>query len=95
MRVTHICRPGAPDSRLHQLTLGQTYGNMVSVLGEPTHSRSENRLGLETFILFIPGWDIAESIWDFNPSTIQVYTYDRVGVVTVDKNNHIIRIEAQ
>jgi hypothetical protein len=68
---------------------------MVRALGEPDHSHSEDRMGLETMILFIPLWSIVESIGDFNPSMMQVYTYDRFGMVTVDNNNHIIRIEAK
>lgn len=92
--VSHVYKPGASDNLFNQIKLGQTYGDMVKILGEPDHSRSESRMGLETVILFIPLWGIVEWLGDFNPSMMQVYTYDRLGTVTVDNNNHIIRIEA-
>ncbi|MFZ4699586.1 MAG: hypothetical protein ACOYMG_06010 [Candidatus Methylumidiphilus sp.] len=80
---------------MNQVKPGQTYGDMVKILGEPDHSQSEDRMTQETILLFIPVWNIAEWIGDFNPSMMQVYTYDRFGMVTVDNNNHIIRIEAK
>jgi hypothetical protein len=88
-------KPGTEDNRLNQLKLGQTYSDMVKVLGEPDRSRAENRMGLETLILFIPLWNIVESIGDFNPSMMHIYTYDRYGSVTIDNNNHIICVEAK
>jgi hypothetical protein len=92
--VSHVYKPGASDNPLNQVKLGQTYGDMVRILGEPDHSLTEDRMTEETIILFIPLWGIVELIGDFNPSMMQVYTYDRLGTVTVDNNNHIIRIEA-
>jgi len=92
--VSHAYKPGASDNPLNQVKLGQTYGDMVRILGEPDHSRAEDRMGLEILIAFIPLWDIVEWLGDFNPSMMQVYTYDRLGTITVDNNNHIIRIEA-
>jgi hypothetical protein len=68
---------------------------MVRILGEPDHSQSENRMGKEVAIAFVPLWNIAEWIGDFNPSAMQIYTYDRWGTITVDNNNHIIRVEAK
>ncbi|MGZ7049252.1 MAG: hypothetical protein ACXVHO_04525 [Methanobacterium sp.] len=66
---------------------------MVKVLGEPDKSITENRMAEEAIILFIPVWNLIETIWDFNPSMIQLYTYNKWGTVTIDNNNHIIRIE--
>jgi len=93
--VSHVYKPGASDNQLNQIKLGQTYGDMVRILGDPDHSRSENRMAQETIILFIPLWDIVEWLGDFNPSMMQIYTYDRFGTITIDNNNHIIRIEAK
>jgi hypothetical protein len=93
--VTSVYKQGAVDNPLNNLRLGQTYGDMVKALGEPTQSRSENRTLEETIILFIPIWNIAEWIGDFNPSTMQIYTYNKWGTVTIDNNNHIIRVEAK
>lgn len=93
--VSHTYKPGTPNNPINQLKLGQTYGDMVRLLGEPDHSSAEDRMTQETIILFVPLWNIAEWIGDFNPSTIQVYTYDRFGMVTVDNNNHIIRIQGK
>lgn len=93
--VTSVYKPGAVDNPLNQLKLGQTYNDMVKALGEPNHSRTEDRMAEETIIFFIPLWDIVESIGDFNPSMIQIYTYDQWGTVTIDNNNRIIRIEAK
>jgi hypothetical protein len=93
--VTPVYKQGAVDNPLNSLKLGQTYNDMVKALGEPKQSRSEDRMTEETIILFIPLWNIVESIGDFNPSTIQIYTYNPWGTVTIDNNNHIIRIEAK
>ncbi|MBT9097524.1 hypothetical protein KFZ76_07355 [Methylovulum psychrotolerans] len=93
--VSHIYKPGSTDNKLNQIKLGQTYGDMVKALGEPDHSSTENRMTEETIILFTPLWNIIEWIGDFNPSMIQIYIYDQLGTVTVDNNNHIIRIEAK
>ena len=93
--VTPIYKQGKVGNPLNNLKLGQTYSDMVKVLGEPNQSRSEDRMIEEVIILFIPVWNIVESIGDFNPSMMQIYTYDKWGTVTVDNNNHIIRIEAK
>lgn len=93
--VSHIYAPGTIDNPLHAISLGQTYDDMIRVMGEPDHSHCESRMGEETFILFIPLWNIIEAAGDFNPSAIQVYTYDRWGTVTIDNNNRIIRIEGK
>lgn len=93
--VSHVYKPGAAENPLNHIKLYQTYGDMVRILGEPDGSQSQDRMGMETFILFMPVWNIIESIGDFNPSTIQVYRYDRWGTVTVDNENHIIRIEGK
>ncbi|MGR9072042.1 MAG: hypothetical protein ACU833_03140 [Gammaproteobacteria bacterium] len=51
-------------------------------------------MGKEVAIIFVPIWNIVEAIGDFNPSMIQVYTYNQWGTVTIDNNNHVIRVEA-
>ncbi len=90
-----VYRPGSADNPFNQLKLGQTYGDMVRIIGKPDRSHTEDRMGQETVILLIPGWNIVESIGDFNPSMAQIYTYDQWGTVTIDNNNHIISIEAK
>lgn len=90
--VSKVYQPGPADSPLHRLKLGESYGDMVRVLGTPDSSRAEDRSGEETALLFVPGWNLVESAGDMNPSSIQVYTYDRWGTVTIG-NNRIIRIE--
>lgn len=93
--VSHVYNPGATDNPLHQLKLGQNYGDMVKVLGKPDHGHTEDRTGQEAGILFVPVWNIVEAVGNFNPSMMQVYTYDRWGTVTIDNNNQIIRIEGR
>lgn len=93
--VAHGYNPGVADNPFHQLQLGQTYGDMVRVLGNPNHGRTEDRTGQETGILFVPLWGLVEAVGDFNPSSVQVYTYDKWGMVTIDNNNRIIRIESK
>lgn len=93
--VTPVDKQGAVNNPLNNLKLGQTYNDMVKALGEPNQSRSEDRMAEETIILFIPLWNIVEWIGDFNPSMMQIYTYNQWGTVTIDNNNHIIRIEAK
>jgi len=92
--VTPIYKPGAPNNPINKLKLGQTYNDMVKTLGNPDQSRSENRMTQEVIVLFIPIWNIVEWIGDFNPSMMQVYSYRQWGSVTIDNNNHIIRVEA-
>lgn len=72
--VSHVYNPGTADNPLHQLILGQNYGDMVRVLGKPDHGRTDDRTGREVAILFIPVWNIVEAVGDFNPSMTQVYT---------------------
>jgi len=93
--VEHVYQPGAVDNPLSQVKLGQSYGEMAKILGEPNQSRTEDRMGIETLILFLPVWGLVEVIGDFNPSMMQHYTYDKWGTVTVDNNNHVIRVESK
>ena len=93
--VSHIYQPGAADNPMHQLQLGQTYGDMERVLGKPDRGHTEDLSGGELALLFLPGWNLVEAAADFHPSALQIYTYDRWGTVTVDNDNHIIRIEAK
>lgn len=65
------------------------------MLGEPEQSQSEDRMGIETLILFLPLWGLVEMAADFNPSMMQIYTYNKWGAVTVDNHNHVIRVEAK
>jgi hypothetical protein len=93
--VAHVYNPGVADNPFHQLQLGQSYGDMVRVLGAPDHGRTEDRAGQEAGILFVPLWNLVETVGDFNPSAIQVYTYDKWGTISIDNNNRIIRIESR
>lgn len=93
--VTQLYKPGTEQNSLNQIKLGQTYGEMVNILGEPDHSRTEDRTAIETLLLFMPIWGFVELIADYNPSMMQVYNYDQWGTVTVDNNNHVIRVEAK
>lgn len=93
--VAHVYIPGRADNPFHQLQLGQTYNDMVRVVGNPDHSQTEDRAGHEAGILFVPLWNLVEAVGDFNPSTMQVYTYEKWGTITIDNNNRIIRIESR
>ncbi|GEM_PF-2340049 len=92
--VSNVYNPGPPDSPLHSLKLGENYADMERVLGKPDHSHSEDLAGEETAILFVPVWNIVESIGDFHPSSLEVYAYDRYGTVTIDNKGRIIKIES-
>lgn len=92
--VSTVYNPGATDNPLNQLRIGQTYGDMDRILGKPDHSRIEDLTAGEIAILFIPGWNLVETIADFHPSALQICTYERFGHVTIDNNNHIVRVEA-
>lgn len=92
--ISSVYRPGEADNPLSQLRLGQSYGDMVRVLGAPDHGQSEDRKTEEMIALIVPVWNIAEAIGNFNPSSIQIYTYTRFGRVTIGDGNKIIRIEA-
>jgi hypothetical protein len=86
--------PGEVNNPLNQLRLGQSYSDMVRVLGIPDHSQSEDRRTEETIILFVPIWNLAEAVGNFNPSSTQTYTYNRFGTITIGDENKIIRIKA-
>lgn len=92
--ASRVYNPGSVDNPFNQLELGQTYNDMIRILGKPDHSHTEDRMGQETAILFIPVLNLVELVGDFNPSMAHIYTYDRWGTVTVDNNNHIISIKA-
>ena len=68
---------------------------MVKILGDPDQSQREDRMGIETLILLLPLWGLVELAADFNPSMMQIYTYNKWGAVTVDNYNHVIRVEAK
>lgn len=93
--VSHSVTRGSETNPMNQLKLGQTYGDMVKLLGLPDHSSSEDRSAEEMAILFLPVWGIVEAVGDFNPSMLQIYTYKKWGTVTVNNNNRIIRIDAK
>ena len=92
--VSQVHHPGPVGHPFNRLQPGQGYGDMVRELGPPDHSFSEDRSGRETAVLFVPGWNLLESMGDFNPSSVQRYTYDRCGTIVIG-NNKILRIEAK
>lgn len=92
--VSQVYQPGSSDNPFNRIKLGQGYGDMVRELGKPDQSRSEDRTGSETAILYIPVWNLVEAVGDFNPSAVQIYTYNRWGTVMIG-NNRIMRIEAK
>ena len=92
--VSSSYNPGEPKNPFNQLQLGQSYSDMVRVLGPPDHSQSDDRRTEETVLLFVPIWNLAEAAGNFNPSTLQTYTYNRFGKITIGDDNKIIRIEA-
>lgn len=92
--ATRTYQPGAAGSPLHRLQLGQSYGDMVAALGEPDQSHSGDRSGAELAAVLVPGLGLVEMAGDFNPESIQTYTYHRCGTVTI-ANGKIIRVEAQ
>lgn len=93
--ISHVYSPGPAECPLNQIRLGQNYGDMVSVLGEPDHSITEDLMGQElAILLLIPGWNLIEAFADFHPSALSVYTYYRWGTVTIDDRSRIIRVQS-
>jgi hypothetical protein len=92
--VSQVYQPGSADNPFNRLKLGQGYGDMVRELGKPDRSCSQDRSGQEAAVLLVPGWNLVESAGDINPSSTQVYSYDRWGTITIG-NNRILRIEAK
>jgi hypothetical protein len=92
--VTQTYRPGSADNPFNRLKLGQTYGDMVRVLGDPDRSQAEDRTGKEAALGQVPVWGLVEAVGDMNPSAVQIYTYDKWGTIAVG-NNKIIRIEGK
>ena len=90
-----LYKPGNHDSPFNQLSLGQSYHDMTSLLGEPDHSREQDNSGKEVAILFIPIWNIVESIGNFNPTVVHYYSYDKWGTVAIDDKNRVIRVEGK
>jgi hypothetical protein len=93
--ASHCYRPGEADNPFHRIQLGQTYGDMESLLGRPDVSRTEDQLTEEAILMFVPVWDLIELVADFHPSALHVYTYRQWGDVTINDKNHIIRVEAR
>lgn len=87
--------PGGQDNPLHQLHIGQSYGDMVHVLGKPDHSAGHDLTAGETASLLAPIWGLVELVGDYHPSSLQVYTYDCCGTVSIDNRNYIRKIEAK
>jgi hypothetical protein len=92
--VTKVYRPGSADSPLNRLKLGQSYGDMVKVLGPPAQSASQDRSGKTFATGMIPIYGLVDIATNNNPSSVQTYHYDGVGTVTIDNDNHIVRVEA-
>jgi len=92
--VSKIYRPGAPDSPLNRIQLGQSYGDMVKALGPPSQSLSQDRSGKTFATSMIPIYGLVDIASNHNPSSVQAYHYDHIGTVTIDNDNRIIRVEA-
>ena len=92
--VTKVYRPGAPDSPLNRIKLGQSYGDMVKVLGPPSQGISQDRSNKAFATAMIPIYGLVDIASNHNPSSVQSYHYDHVGTVTIDNDNRIIRVEA-
>lgn len=90
--VSKIYRPGSSDNPLHRLNLGQSYSDMVSILGSPSRGATEDRSGKVFATAVIPVVGLAALA---SPTFLQVYRYDHVGSVTIDNDNRIVRIEAE
>jgi hypothetical protein len=93
--VTKVYRPGPPESALNRLKLGQSYGDMVKVLGPPNQSVSQDRSNKTFAGGMIPIYGLVDIATNNNPSSVQSYHYDHVGTVTIDNDNRIIRVEAE
>jgi hypothetical protein len=92
--VSQVYQPGSSDNPFNRIKLGQSYGDMVREIGNPDQSRSDDRTDKEAVLMFAPVWCLVEAAGDLNPSSVQVYTYNRWGTVTIG-NNRIMRIEAK
>ena len=92
--VTKVYRPGAPDSPLNRIKLGQSYGDMVKVLGPPSQSVSQDRSNKVLATAMIPIFGLVDIASNHNPSSVQSYHYDHIGTVRIDNDNRIIRVEA-
>ena len=90
--VTQVYRPGSADNPLNRLKLGQSYGDMVRVLGVPNHSESEDRSGKTMATAVIPVVGLAAIA---SPTSLQIYRYEHIGMITIDNDNRIVRIEAE
>lgn len=93
--VTKVYRPGAPDSPLNRIKLGQSYDDMVKALGPPSQSVSQDRSNKVLAAAVIPIYGLVDIASNHNPSSVQTYHYDHVGTVTIDNDNRIIRVEAE
>ena len=90
--VSEIYHPGASDSPLNRVKLGQSYGDMVKALGLPSESVSEDRSSQTFAVAMIPVVGLASLA---SPTSLQIYHYEHLGKVTIDNNNRIIRVEAE
>lgn len=92
--MTQSYHPGPPDNPFNGLRLGQSYGDMTRTLGDPDSSRCADRAGKEAVLTAIPVWGLVEVGANMNPDSVQVYTYNRWGTITIG-DGRIVRIEAK
>jgi hypothetical protein len=92
--VTKVYRPGAPDSPLNRIKLGESYDDMVKMLGPPSESFSQDRSNKVAAAAVIPIFGLVDIASNHNPSSVQSYHYDHIGTVTIDNDDRIIRVEA-
>jgi hypothetical protein len=92
--VTKVYRPGAPDNPLNRIKLGETYDDMVKMLGPPSQSVSQDRSNKVAAAAMIPIYGLVDIASNHNPSSVQSYHYDHIGTVTIDNDDRIIRVEA-
>jgi hypothetical protein len=92
--VTKVYRPGAPDSPLNRIKLGESYDDMVNMLGPPSQSFSQDRSNKVAAAAMIPIYGLVDIASNHNPSSVQSYHYDHIGTVTIDNDDRIIRVEA-
>ena len=90
--VTEVYRPGSSDNPLNRVKLGQSYGDMVKALGPPSESASQDRSRQTFATAMIPVVGLASIA---SPTSLQMYHYAHLGIVTIDNNNRIIRVEAE
>jgi hypothetical protein len=93
--VTEVYRPGGADNPLHGLKLGQSYGDMVKLLGLPSQSVSQDRSGETYATSMIPIVGLVVIATNNSPSSVQSYHYDRIGTVMINNSNQIVRIEGE